>query len=98
MEWVFVLGLFAIVAVVIWKKIQDSNKIWVCTQCKTVGTAKVKYGGSTGVELLLWLFFIVPGLIYSAWRGSSKKMVCRSCGSESLVPPDSPRGREIAGG
>ena len=48
-----------------------------------------------GVELILWLCFLVPGLIYSVWRMSSYRATCPSCGSENLVPLDSPNGKKI---
>lgn len=42
--------------------------------------------GSFIAEILLWLFFIIPGVIYSFWRLSATSTVCRVCGSDKLVP------------
>ena len=77
----------------------------VCTVCKSQGRMKRKAKGSFLIELLLWMFSVVmlfvffplaiTGLIYSLWRIVGKRKVCRSCGSEAIVPLSSPRGREI---
>lgn len=66
----------------------------ICLDCGTQGRAKVKTPGSIWIEVILWLALIVPGLIYSVWRLSSKKLVCPACGSTRLVPTDSPAGLE----
>lgn len=58
----------------------------MCATCESVGYAKTRERGSTGVELLLWLFFLLPGIIYSVWRRSTKYSVCRTCGSTTLMP------------
>lgn len=72
-----------------------SQKKFVCTQCGYVGISKSKHKGGCGVEVLLWLFFIIPGIIYSVWRASSKHQVCPMCGNSSLIPVDSPRAKKI---
>lgn len=67
-----------------------------CKDCGTVGESKTRARGSMMVEVVLWLCFIVPGLIYSIWRLSSKHEVCPSCGSDRLVPLDTPVGKSLA--
>ena len=67
----------------------------VCTRCASTGNTRTATPGSFVIELLLWLFFIVPGLMYSVWRITSRKEVCGACGSDQLVPADSPRGRQL---
>lgn len=61
-----------------------------CMMCGTEGTPKRITKGSTGIELILWLCVIVPGLIYSMWRLSSRQDACPACGSTQLVPLDTP--------
>ena len=68
----------------------------VCKDCGTVGETKTVARGSMGVEIVLWLCFIVPGLIYSIWRLSSKHETCSACGSERLVPIQTPAGQQLA--
>jgi len=67
----------------------------VCTVCGHVGETKSITKGSFGVELLLWLCFIIPGLIYSFWRLSSRTEGCAKCGSADVIPVDTPVGRRI---
>lgn len=70
----------------------------VCKTCESVGEPKSATPGSILIELILWLCFLVPGLIYSFWRLSARHEVCSSCGSKEIVPIDSPIGRRLAGG
>jgi len=48
-----------------------------------------------GAEILLWLLFIVPGVLYSIWRLSSRCTACEKCHAPNLIPMDSPRGRQL---
>lgn len=61
-----------------------------CTTCGDINNGKRKVPGTFLVELALWLLFLFPGLIYSLWRVSSAKRVCRRCESPTLIPLDSP--------
>jgi flagellar basal body-associated protein FliL len=69
--------------------------VMICTACGAAAEPKRITKGSIWIEIILWLCFIVPGLIYSIWRLSSRRDGCRSCGSASLVPLDSPVGRKL---
>jgi hypothetical protein len=62
----------------------------LCTVCGTVGNTKRNMKGSILTELLLWCFFLLPGLIYSIWRHSTVAQVCRNCGSPAVIPLSSP--------
>jgi len=62
----------------------------VCTACGHFGEPKEVTKGSGLIEIILWFFFIVPGIIYSIWRRSNKPKVCRVCGSTALIPSTSP--------
>jgi hypothetical protein len=68
----------------------------VCKDCGTTGEPARITKGSTMIELILWLCFLVPGLIYSFWRLSSRYDACACCGSVALVPVNSPVGRTLA--
>lgn len=61
-----------------------------CMTCGSEDVPKVVTKGGTLIELILWLCFIVPGLIYSIWRVGSRHGACAQCGSVTLVPIDSP--------
>lgn len=70
----------------------------VCTTCGTQGIPKTRVKGSIGTEIILWICCLLPGLIYSVWRLTTKEKVCPSCQSNTLVPIDSPVGRRIRNG
>lgn len=53
--------------------------------------------GSFFIELILWLCILIPGLIYSIWRLSSRYKACPACGATNLLPPDSPMAKKILG-
>jgi hypothetical protein len=84
-----------IAAVMIFRSIGASQRArrdpLYCPQCGAVAKAQAATRGSRGIELLLWLCFIIPGLIYTLWRANSKYQVCPSCGSAGLIPVTSPR-------
>lgn len=67
----------------------------ICRSCGTVGKGRRETPGSFGVELLLWICFIIPGVFYSLWRMTNKRRVCGRCGAVDLVPVDSPVGRRL---
>jgi len=67
------------------------HKTLYCLQCGSVGFPKKKMPGSFGIELVLWLCLILPGVIYSLWRWNATQSVCAICESPGLIPPSSPR-------
>lgn len=67
----------------------------ICSQCGHIGSSQKAIKGNFAIEIVLWLFFIIPGLIYSIWRSSSRYKVCVKCGSSSLIPLDSPVGQKL---
>jgi len=68
----------------------------VCKECGTTGSADRVTRGSLLIEIVLWLCFLVPGIIYSLWRMTTRYDACRVCGSAHVVPLDSPVGARIA--
>lgn len=64
----------------------------VCTRCGTVGRPVAD--GSLIIEVLLYFMMIIPGLIYSVWRLTTKR-VCRACHGP-VVPLGSPLGSRMA--
>jgi hypothetical protein len=68
----------------------------VCTLCGAIGRPVRKAKGSFIVEVVLWLLFLFPGLIYSLWRLTSKYDACPSCGQPStMIPVDSPNAQRL---
>lgn len=68
----------------------------ICERCGEQGKPKRRTKGSMVIEIILWLCFLLPGLIYSAWRLNSRQNVCSQCGSEDVIPVNSPKGKKLA--
>jgi hypothetical protein len=64
-----------------------------CLTCGTVGAPTRRTQGSFFIELVLWFLFVVPGLVYSIWRLTSREWACPACGSPTMIPMDSPKAR-----
>lgn len=64
-----------------------------CNNCGTVGSPRTRTKGSFLIEVFLWLMLIVPGIIYSLWRLTTKEKVCPGCGAPNMLPLDSPKAR-----
>lgn len=69
---------------------------FICAACGVQGRPKKHTRGSIWIEIVLWLCFIIPGLIYSIWRLTTKQTVCRSCGTAGMIPINTPRGKQLA--
>jgi hypothetical protein len=67
----------------------------LCTVCGAIGTTKRNMKGSLFTELVLWFFFVLPGLIYSIWRHSTVAQVCRTCESAAVIPLNSPAAQQV---
>lgn len=68
---------------------------YICTDCGSQINPVKHTQGSFIMEIGLWLLLLVPGLIYSIWRITSKRLVCPKCKSEKFIPLDSPRGQAV---
>lgn len=95
------LGVLTFFAVVIggflWARrwLQRRQPQVLCDACGTVGWPKSKTPGSFAIEIVLWFCFIIPGVIYSLWRMTSRKQVCSACGSPNTIPASSPKAQRI---
>lgn len=76
------------------RKSKDAN--YICTTCGTTAAPESYTKGSILIEIVLWLAFIVPGLIYSIWRLTSKQQVCPACKKPTLIPLNTPAGQKYA--
>ena len=68
----------------------------ICSACGTTGKPKTETRGSFVIEVILWLCFLVPGLIYTIWRLTTRGPVCRACEGKQLLPLTSPAGKALA--
>src|SRR6185437_13752732 len=68
----------------------------VCTHCRShVNPVTIK-PGSTILEILLWLFFIIPGIFYTLYCSTHKKNLCPVCKAENPIPISTPAGQALA--
>jgi len=79
--------------IILWNT--NMAKQMICTECNYIGVPKKITKGSFIIELILYITFIIPGIIYSVWRLSNTALICPKCGKESLIPLDSPKGIEL---
>ncbi|MBU1282880.1 MAG: hypothetical protein KJ989_15255 [Gammaproteobacteria bacterium] len=68
-----------------------------CPSCGATNSGRTQTKGSIFVELILWLCFLLPGLIYSIWRLASRQQVCQTCSNPGLIPTNSPRAKKELG-
>ncbi|MGH7885505.1 MAG: YqaE/Pmp3 family membrane protein [Thermodesulfobacteriota bacterium] len=68
---------------------------YICTVCESTGSPKKKTPGSIFIEIILWLFLIIPGLIYSIWQHSARHKVCAKCNNKNIIPINSPAGQKL---
>ena len=71
------------------------KQVVACPVCRYVGPPRRVTPGSFLIELVLWLAFLIPGLINSLWRMSSRRDVCAACGNPQVVPLGTPMGQAI---
>ncbi len=71
------------------------GKELICPNCGFKGESKSVTKGSFGTELILWLLLIVPGVIYSIWRLTTRHQACPECGADNMVPVETPRGKKL---
>jgi hypothetical protein len=73
-----------------------------CMTCGTDGPGRSRTSGSIAIEIVLWVCLIVPGVVYSIWRLTTRRKVCAACGSEQVVPYAAPAAvnhrRQLQGG
>lgn len=67
----------------------------ICKHCDTISKPKTITKGSFIIELFLWLFFIIPGVIYSLWRITSRYEACPTCLEPNMIRLDTPYGQKL---
>lgn len=65
-----------------------------CTTCGISSVPERPKKGHWLIELVLYFFYIVPGIVYSVWRRSGLKNRCPNCGAETMIPLTSPKARK----
>lgn len=93
MDTLALLFFVGMLAAGIWLALERSRTEYYCTRCGHVGRAARRAKGSIAMEIVLWLLFLLPGLIYSIWRLTTKTRTCPKCASPDIIPPDTPVAR-----
>ncbi len=71
-----------------------AKPVQYCPNCGTVAAPVKLTRGSIWIELVLWILFLIPGLLYSIWRLTTRQRVCPACKHPNMIPTDSPRAQE----
>lgn len=86
-HWLIVIG----TGYFLWRLFARGGSVAMhCSTCGTNGATRSVVRGHLAIEIILWLCFIVPGLIYSVWRTTTRHRTCAACGSANVIPLDSP--------
>ena len=56
---------------------------YYCTSCNSY-SAYAKTKGSGWIELILYLCYLIPGIIYSIWRRGGNSKLCSICNHATL--------------
>jgi ribosomal protein L37E len=70
----------------------------VCRACgRYASVPGRRMPGNLVLEIVLWCFYLFPGIIYTIWRrqDSSAVKYCVGCNSDDLLPVISTEGQEV---
>lgn len=67
----------------------------ICTTCGSIGTPHTITRGSFMMEVGLWILILLPGILYSIWRLTTRYKACMQCGGGDLVPVHTPMGKKL---
>lgn len=74
---------------------RNSIPTHVCTSCGSQVRPKSITPGKFWMELLLWIAGLLPGLIYSIWRITSRYQGCPVCRGRAVIPINTPVGQNV---
>lgn len=66
---------------------------YICTNCGYQGRRRAIKAGSRGMEIFLWVVFLIPGPFYSLWRILAAKKGCVQCSETTMVSAHSLLGK-----
>lgn len=78
-----------------WRARPKPDGRMICPACGTRSNPVSITRGSIGIEIVLWLLFLVPGILYSLWRLSTRLPGCPACRHTGMIPVDTPRGQQL---
>lgn len=86
---------FAIIKISSANAANKNSPQFVCMECGSVVCPVKVTPGSFGTEIILWIFFIIPGILYSIWRMTAKDEICPVCKSDKFLPVNSPKAQAV---
>ena len=69
----------------------DLTKKYVCMECCCQRDPIWVKRGWLIIEIVMWLLYVLPGVIYSIWRRVRKQQVCPNCLNPTMVLTTSSR-------
>ena len=73
----------------------NSGTQFICTTCGYMGKMDKTVKGHFVIEIILWICWLLPGLIYTIWRLNNKTNICPKCGKDNVVDAESPIGKKL---
>lgn len=73
----------------------DFSKDYICMVCGCQRAPVLERRGNLYIEILLWVCYIIPGVVYSLWRTVRRHQVCPNCRNPSIVKTTSPQAFEL---
>ncbi len=70
---------------------------YVCASCGYKEKPLNYKKGSWKVEIILWICFLVPGLLYSIWRSYTAIKVCPLCKTATMISTKTAHGQRLSG-
>ena len=92
------IGIFLVFALVPRSTAPRSGTVapgYICTSCHSRVVPETVTPGSFALEVLAWLLFLLPGMIYTAWRISARRAVCPLCKAPNPIPVSTPLGQQL---
>ena len=69
---------------------------FICKNCGNISNPKNRNKGSILVCIVLFLFFIIPGVIYLLWMLSNPIKICKECnGVNTVLGIETPVGKKL---
>lgn len=74
---------------------KNRKAYFICPKCGLIGHGRMIMPGNRFTELFLWIVFLFPGPVYSAWRHFNQTLVCFKCGNPDILAVDSAQGETL---
>lgn len=90
-----IIALIALIVLIVVKGRGSDNGVagtpMYCLNCGSVAKPKRFTKGSIWTEIFLYILMILPGVLYTLWRLTSKYTGCPRCGAPNMIPTTSPK-------